>query len=84
MNQPAPALGPKPIGRIDAIDWLRGLAVVLMIQTHLYGWWTSPAARATSVYTVSRWLGGLPFRMFLLMAGMAMAIKFERSAAGPL
>jgi uncharacterized membrane protein len=81
VNQPAPALGPKPVGRIDAIDWLRGLAVVLMIQTHLYGWWTSPAARATAAYAVSRWLGGLPFRMFLLMAGMAMAIKFEGQLA---
>src|SRR5262245_28394969 len=52
-----------------------------MIQTHLYGWWTSPAAKATAVYAWSRWLGGLPFRMFLLMAGMAIAIKFEGQIA---
>jgi uncharacterized membrane protein len=82
VNQPAPAAHPvqKP-GRIDAIDWLRGLAVVLMIQTHLYGWWPNAAARATSAAAWSRWIGGLPFRMFLLMAGMAMAIKFEGQLA---
>ena len=43
MN-PSPATGQKRLGRIDAVDWLRGLAVVLMIETHLYGYWTSPAA----------------------------------------
>jgi uncharacterized membrane protein len=81
VNQPAPAPGHRSVGRIDAVDWLRGLAVVLMIQTHLYGWWTSPGARSTAVYAWSRWMGGLPFRMFLLMAGVSMAIKFEGQIA---
>ena len=83
MNQavPAPSTGQKSIGRIDAIDWLRGLAVVLMIETHLFGYWTSPAARATTLYLETRWPGGLPFRMFLLLAGVSMAIKFESQLA---
>ena len=82
MNQPAPALGgTKSAGRIDAIDWLRGLAVVLMIQTHLYGYWTSPAAQATALFRDTRWWGGFPFRMFLLLAGVSMAIKFEAQIA---
>jgi len=82
VNQPAPAPGgsAKP-GRIDAVDWLRGLAVVLMIETHLYGYWTSPAARATTLFQETRWPGGLPFRMFLLLAGVSMAIKFEGQVA---
>jgi len=84
VNQPAPAPGsskPKAVGRIDAIDWLRGLAVVLMIETHLYGYWTSPAARATRLFQDTRWWGGFPFRMFLLLAGVSMAIKFEAQIA---
>jgi uncharacterized membrane protein len=81
VNQPPSALAQKPAGRIDAVDWLRGFAVVLMIQTHLYGWWTNPAAKATTAFTFSRWLGGLPFRMFLLMVGVSMAIKFEGQLA---
>ena len=82
MTQPAPAPGgKKAIGRIDAIDWLRGLAVVLMIETHLYGYWTSPAARATRIFQDTRWWGGFPFRMFLLLAGVSMAIKFEAQIA---
>jgi uncharacterized membrane protein len=82
VTQPAPAPGgKKAIGRIDAIDWLRGLAVVLMIETHLYGYWTSPAARATRIFQDTRWWGGFPFRMFLLLAGVSMAIKFEAQIA---
>ena len=81
MNQAAPAPGSKPSSRIDAIDWLRGLAVVLMIETHLYGYWTSPLAQATALYRDTRWWGGFPFRMFLLLAGVSMGIKFEAQIA---
>jgi uncharacterized membrane protein len=69
---------PKPrSGRLDAVDWLRGLAVVLMIQTHLYDSWASPAAKATEAYWWSRYLGGIPSRLFLLLVGVSMALKFE-------
>jgi uncharacterized membrane protein len=81
VNQPAAAASGNRPGRIDAVDWLRGLAVVLMIETHLYGYWTSPAAQATALFRDTRWWGGFPFRMFLLMAGVAMGIKFEAQAA---
>jgi uncharacterized membrane protein len=82
VNQQAPAApGQKPFGRLDAVDWLRGLAVVLMIQTHLFGYWTNPAARATSAFWWSRYVGGLPFRMFLLLVGVSMAIRFESQLA---
>lgn len=82
MNQPVSAsAGRKAAGRIDAVDWLRGLAVVLMIETHLFGYWTSPAAQATALFRDTRWWGGFPFRMFLFMAGVSMAIKFEGQVA---
>jgi len=82
VNQRAPAPGgTKSAGRIDAVDWLRGLAVVLMIETHLYGYWTSPAAQATALFRDTRWWGGFPFRMFLLLAGVSMGIKFEAQIA---
>jgi uncharacterized membrane protein len=71
---PARAKGP----RLDAIDWLRGLAVVLMIQTHLYDSWVSPAGKATGAYWWTRYLGGVPSRLFLLLVGVSMAIGYER------
>jgi len=77
----ASARGAKPRGRIDAVDWLRGLAVVLMIQTHLYDAWCSPAAKATVAYSWTRYLGGIPSRLFLLIVGVAMAIRYESQIA---
>jgi uncharacterized membrane protein len=75
--RPLPAK-PKPAARLDAIDWLRGLAVVLMIQTHLYDSWASPAAKVTGAYWWTRYLGGVPSRLFLMLVGVSMAIGYER------
>jgi len=74
----------KPAGRstrLAAVDWMRGLAVVLMIQTHLYDAWVSPAGKATSAYYWTRFLGGIPSRLFLLLVGVSMAIRFEGQIA---
>ncbi len=68
----------RPASRLDAVDWLRGLAVVLMIQTHLYDSWVSPAAKLTGAFWWTRYLGGVPSRLFLLLVGVSMAIGFER------
>jgi uncharacterized membrane protein len=67
--------------RIDAVDWLRGLAVVLMIQTHLYDAWCSRAAKLTVAYGWTRFWGGMPSRLFLLIVGVAMAIRYEAQIA---
>jgi uncharacterized membrane protein len=73
--------GPPKAGRLDAIDWLRGLAVVLMIQTHLYDSWASPAAKLEPAYWWTRYLGGVPARLFLLLVGVSLAIRFEGQLA---
>lgn len=63
------------------VDWLRGLAVVLMIQTHLYDAWVSPAAKTTAAYAVTRFFGGIPARLFLLLVGVSIALRFEAQLA---
>jgi uncharacterized membrane protein len=63
------------------VDWLRGLAVLLMIQTHLYDSWCNKAAKATEFYAWTRFIGGIPSRLFLLLVGVSMAIKFEGQLA---
>ena len=67
--------------RIEAVDWLRGLAVLLMIQTHLYDSWCNKAAKATEFYAWTRFIGGIPSRLFLMLVGVSMAIKFEGQLA---
>ncbi len=70
------------VARLDAIDWLRGFAVVLMIQTHLYDAWVSdPVKRVSVAYGWTRFWGGVPARLFLLLVGVSIAIRFEAQIA---
>ena len=64
-------------GRLGYVDWTRGLAVLLMMQTHAYDAWLSPAARQTSFYRWSRLLGGYPAPLFLFLAGLSLALLGE-------
>ena len=75
---PAPVAGVAgKAARLDVVDWIRGAAVALMIQTHLYDAWVSPAAKATAAYQWTRFLGGVPSRLFLMIAGVSIALRFE-------
>ena len=78
METQKPAAKP---GRLDVVDWLRGAAVVLMIQTHLYDAWVSPADKLTPAYRVTRFLGGVPSRLFLMLVGVSIALRFESQLA---
>ena len=79
---PTPVAAPsRAAARIDAVDWLRGLAVVLMIQTHLYDAWASPQAKLTAAYQWTRFIGGIPSRLFLFLVGVSIALRFEAQLA---
>src|SRR5258707_7116720 len=58
----------KP-GRLAYIDWMRGLACVLMFQTHCYGSWLIPEARKTEFYRWSQAAGTPPAPPFFFLAG---------------
>ena len=60
--------------RLAYIDWMRGLACVLMFQTHCYDAWLSPEARKGWFYPCSRLLGTLPAPLFLFLAGVSFAL----------
>lgn len=64
--------------RIAYIDWMRGLACVLMFQTHCYDSWLSPAARKSSFFGWSQLLGTLPAPLFLFLAGISFALVTDR------
>ena len=52
-----------------------------MIQTHLYDSWCNKAAKATAAYAWTRFIGGIPSRLFLLLVGVSMAIRYESQLA---
>jgi uncharacterized membrane protein len=69
-------------GRIRAIDWLRGLAVLFMIQTHALGL-LRPELREGTAFAALQWVDGLVAPAFILAAGFSMALTQVRAAAGP-
>ena len=72
---------PAKPGRIRAIDWLRGLAVLFMIQTHALGL-LLPGLRQGSGFAALQWVDGLVAPSFILAAGFSMALTQVRAAAG--
>jgi uncharacterized membrane protein len=64
--------------RLAYVDWMRGLACVLMFQTHAYDSWLSPEARKSSLFAWSRLGGTLPAPLFIFLAGVSFALVTER------
>ncbi|HEX3104808.1 MAG TPA: heparan-alpha-glucosaminide N-acetyltransferase domain-containing protein [Terriglobales bacterium] len=64
--------------RLGYIDWLRGLACVLMFQTHCYDAWLGGQARDSKVFTWSQLGGTFPAPLFLFLAGISFAIVIEK------
>jgi uncharacterized membrane protein len=64
--------------RLAYIDWMRGLACLLMFQTHCYDSWLSPDARSGLLYRYSQLLATLPAPIFLFLCGVSFALVTER------
>ena len=64
--------------RLAYIDWMRGLACVLMFQTHCYDSWLSPEARKTAFFKWSQLGGTLPAPLFVFLAGVSFALVTNR------
>jgi len=57
---------------------MRGLACVLMFQTHCYDSWLGPIARKTQFFGWSQLVGTLPAPLFLFLAGISAALVTNR------
>ncbi|HUI50879.1 MAG TPA: heparan-alpha-glucosaminide N-acetyltransferase domain-containing protein [Terriglobales bacterium] len=64
--------------RLTYIDWMRGLACVLMFQTHCYDSWLRPDLRDSALFHWSQLGGTLPAPLFLFLAGVSVALVTER------
>jgi uncharacterized membrane protein len=81
--QPAPhaTLSPvtsAPSSRLAWIDWMRGLACLLMFQTHCYDSWLGGDARKSTFLTWSQLGGTLPAPLFLFLAGISFAFVTDK------
>ena len=74
-----------PKQRLAYIDWMRGLACVLMFQTHCYDAWLNDAARQSTLFHWSQFGGTFPAPLFLFLAGISFALvtdKLRRRGTG--
>ena len=69
---------PATRSRLAYIDWMRGLACVLMFQTHCYDSWLGGAARQGKFYMYSQLGGTFPAPLFLFLAGISFALVTAR------
>ncbi len=75
----APTAGGAPgPGRIVFIDALRGLAVVVMIETHTLNALLSPELRRGAFHSALTYVNGLVAPAFLFCAGLGFAIFLRR------
>jgi uncharacterized membrane protein len=69
---------PEAKSRLAYIDWMRGLACLLMFQTHCYDSWLSGAARQSRFFMYSQLGGTFPAPLFLFLAGISFALVTEK------
>ena len=68
----------SPSTRLAYIDWMRGLACVLMFQTHCYDAWLGGDARKSTFFMWSQLGGTLPAPLFLFLAGISFALVVDK------
>ena len=65
----------QPSGRREHLDWLRGVAVLLMIDAHLFDSWTAIPDRETPLFRLLMAAGGAGTTLFLFLAGVSVALS---------
>jgi uncharacterized membrane protein len=68
------------VKRYQFLDWMRGLAVLVMIQCHTFNSFTRLDIREGGGYVLSQFVGGMAAPLFLFMAGMTTGFQMESAA----
>ncbi len=63
--------------RFPFLDWMRGLAVLVMIPCHTFNSFTRVDLREGGPYIYSQFIGGMAAPLFLFMAGMTLGFQME-------
>ena len=71
---------PDAASRRGYLDWLRGLAVLLMIEAHVIDAWTRAADRLGAAYHGSIVLAGFAAPLFTFLAGLTAVLSAESKA----
>jgi uncharacterized membrane protein len=72
--------------RLTYLDWLRGVAGIIMLQGHAFQSFLKPDLRGGAAYMLSQFFGGMPPAIFLFLTGITLAFlmySFERKGFSP-
>jgi len=69
----SPQVDRRPARR-QYIDWLRGIAVLVMIEWHSVDAWTADPERSRPVFGLLAYIGGWAAPLFLFLAGVAVPL----------
>jgi uncharacterized membrane protein len=65
---------PSQPRRLSYIDWMRGLAILIMIEAHVIDAWTRQSDRGSITFGCAAILAGFAAPMFLFLAGVSTAL----------
>lgn len=68
-------MAPGASTRRGYLDWLRGLAVLIMVEAHTVDAWTRTMAHGTRAYAWALIVGGFGAPLFLFLAGVAVPLS---------
>lgn len=77
--EPRASVAPRR-SRRGYLDWMRGLAVLIMIEAHLVDSWTGLPGRETPAFSWAMILGGFGAPLFLLLAGVSVVLSASSKA----
>ncbi len=63
--------------RLLALDWLRGIAVLVMVECHVFNALLAPAYRDSRWFAVFNWLNGFVAPAFLLVSGAVLGMNLQ-------
>lgn len=64
--------------RLPFLDWMRGLALVIMIQVHVFNSFARMEQRNGGLYALAVFTGGMAGPLFLFLAGITFAFQMDR------
>ncbi len=84
LEEPTTITIPKHAGktgsraRLHYLDWMRGVAAVIMIQGHTFDAFTAAEHRSGAAFMLSQFFGGLAPAIFLFLTGITFALGMDR------
>jgi uncharacterized membrane protein len=79
MKQRANISMPEASSRLTFLDCARGLAVVIMLQGHVFDSFARRDLRTDGPFMLSQFMGGIGPAIFLVLTGITLAFMMDRS-----